>query len=805
MNWKVFTTACVSAALIGLPQNSFTCGPSEDPYDYYTSFFSQSAAGKEYRPFYYTSLLTFYDEWSADTAARDADKVLQEWTAYAKTANLKDAAELVYDASVQDVTQLGAALNTGALPASLKTNSLAQALVKEKKTEAIRYLLFAKKSAALSPASQWDEAPKRDSLTLNKSIAEATDAYNKASDPFLKNKWAFQRCKVAFYNHRYPDCVRFYDEHFTDGNASAVAPLAHSYKAGSLFRSGRKKEAAYLFSKAFAQQPQNKKQNYLGFWWASNNADASLIPAYAALCKNNEEKAAMLGMFALYGVSYKLNEMQQVRALNPASPLLPLLATREIHKLEENYLTPLLNGEKGGKELYVSWADVKESKTTADGKTQAAKTAQFLETLLNDKTLPARNLYGVGAAYLRYMGRDYEGAKALLAKLNPAEAAQKDQAQLIALLIAANEAKAVTKETEAQLLPSMRWLAQKAKTDEEYRPFCRNFFSQILAQRYEQQGDASRAALAYGMADLAYVSDGENDWYSYRPAIAYVRESLDTDALLKLYKAMTAPATETETFFVQHASFKRDAVVDVLGTAHLRDRAYAKAIEWFAKAGKPQPLIETNYNYTTGKETTVKVDPLHDYLNDWQRFGKTAAVAYTKLSLAKKLLELQTKIQNIDTVADKAKLYYTYASALYNLSYYGNAWSAVAYYRSGGDWNTGKYDAPWQKEYFGVHEARSYYQKAYDAAASREFKAACLFMVIKCAQRQVAMPDYDYKAEAASNKAADEFDRQFRYNPLFGKFRSEFEGTKFYQYAFTRCGYLRDYVKRGQSPARPKR
>lgn len=813
MNWKVFTTACVSCALLAIPENSFTCGASEDPYDYYTSFFSNRvAAGKEYQPFYYTGLLNFYDDWEQDSATYENDKILAEWMAYGKATKQQDAVDLVYKSSAEEIAALARSVGNGAaLPASLKSNSLAKNFVQEKKTEAVRYLQFAKKTEALSPASQWDETPKRDSLALNKYIAEAADAFAKTADPFLKNKWAFQRCKASFYNHRYNDCIRFYDEQFTESNTSAVNNMALSYKAGSLFRSGKNKEAAYLFSKLFAQGGQNKKQHYLGFWWATNSADAALIPDYTALCKNNLEKANMLGMFALYGVSYKLAEMQKVYELDPTSPLLPLLATREIHKLEEQYLTPTLEAEKGGKGLYVSFAEFRDealgNQQKPFGQTQALKTAAFFAKLVDDKSLPNRALYEVGAAYLHFIARDYAGAKARLANLNDAQpdAKLKEQAQLINLLIAANEPKTISKEAEAQLLPSLKWLAQKAKADEEYKVFCRNFFSQILAQKYEQQGDAARAALAYGMADLPFVQTGNNeDSYFASTAIEYMREEMSAEALLALYDVLTKPSTETEKFFVQNAGVKRDAAIDVIGTAQLRERNYAKAIEWLSKAGKPAPLVETEYNYQTGKERQVNVDPLYDYLNDWQRYGKSLSVPYTKLTLAKKLLELQTKIARIDTVADKARLYYTCASALYNLSQYGNSWSAVAYYRSGSDWNDGTYKSPWQKEYFGVYEARNYYQKAYDAATAKEFKAACLFMVIKCAQRQIPQPAYDYKNEAASEKALATFDRQFRYNPLFAKFKTEFGSTKFYQYAFNRCSYLRDFVKKNNSPA-PKK
>ncbi|HEX8315741.1 MAG TPA: hypothetical protein VF609_12145, partial [Flavisolibacter sp.] len=337
---------------------------------------------------------------------------------------------------------------------------------------------------------------------------------------------------------------------------------------------------------------------------------------------------------------------------------------------------------------------------------------------------------------------------------------------------------------------------------------CRNFFSQILSQKYEQQNDVTRAALAYSMADLSFFKKDENDYsYSYPPAIDYVQTEMNTDNLVKLYEVIITPSTETEKFFVQNGSVKRDDVVDVLGTSYLRDRNYAKAMEWLSKAGKLETLTETQYNYQTGKETTVNVDPFFDYLNDWQRYNKSATTPYTKLSLARKLQETKTKI-DAATAGDNSKLFYEYASALYNMSYYGNSWNAVAYSHSSSDWNQGAYKLPWEKEYYGVYEAGNYYQKAYDVATNKEFKAACLFMVAKCAQRQIPLPRYDYKNYEQYEKSLAVFNQKFKNNPLFAKFKTEFGTTKFYQYAYNRCSYLRDYVKKGatpsKTPAKPK-
>ncbi|HEV7331921.1 MAG TPA: hypothetical protein VGN63_12850 [Flavisolibacter sp.] len=816
MNWKAFLIACTSAAATLFPGNGITCGGSEDPHDYFTSFFSNAVAnGPEYRPFYYTSLLKFYDEdtwWEKpdDSLAVVDPAIAREWQAYGKSSSREDAIQLVYFSKTEDLQALAESIQTGkALPQRWQKNSLAQHFRNTKMNDAIRYLLFVKKTAPVSNPPEW-EAQVKDSLQINRFIGEANEAYAKAPDAFLKDKWAFQRCKLSFYNNRHTDCIRWYDEHFTGNHSSAVANLALSYKAGSLFRTHQPDKAAYHYSKAFQLSDRYKKSNYTGFLWASDFCNQDLIAAYTSHCKNEEEKATMTAMFGMYGTDYRLPILQTVYSLQPSSPLLPLLATREIHKLEEQYFTPLLSHEKGGKSLYVSYTwhnDSTALRGHADGLAQVQKTAAFFEKLMQDKRVQQPGLYAAGAAYLRFMAKDYAGAKAVLAKASDSDEKIKTQMQLINLLVAANEDKTLTREREAKLLPSLQWLVQKARENNDFEIFCRNFFSQILAQRYEQQGDSARAALAYGLSDLTFLVNRRNNDYNYSSptAIWYARDEMSTESLLQLYNLMTAPTTATEKFLVQYASIRRDDVIDVIGTSHLRDRDYAKAIEWLNKAGKPQPLVEERYDYKTDESTTINVDPFFDYLNDWQRFNKAVPVPYTKLTLAKKLQELETKIKSVTRGTDPSRLYYQYASALYNMSYYGNSWQALAYYRSGGNWNHGNYKLPWEKEYYGVHTAKQYYQKAYETATNKEFKAACLFMVAKCAQRQVVFPDYgDYPTYEAYEKAEAAAQHRFQNNALFAQFKKSFGTTKFYQYTYNRCSYLRDYVKKEQPSGRAR-
>jgi hypothetical protein len=220
-------------------------------------------------------------------------------------------------------------------------------------------------------------------------------------------------------------------------------------------------------------------------------------------------------------------------------------------------------------------------------------------------------------------------------------------------------------------------------------------------------------------------------------------------------------------------------------------------VEWLKKSKEQDQLINDEWDYMACKDLKIYVDPFFDYINDWERYNRRSATAYTKLLLAQKLLELKNKIAGTKDKEAKARLCYKMASALYNMSYYGNSWKAVEYFRSSTTWNTGNYKAPWEKEYYGVHQSKAFYQKGYDLTANKEFKAACYFMIAKCTQRQVTEPEYNY-GSVDYDKQHNEFWKKFKYNSLFPRFQKEFGETKFYRHAYNSCSYLRDFVTKNR-------
>jgi hypothetical protein len=235
-------------------------------------------------------------------------------------------------------------------------------------------------------------------------------------------------------------------------------------------------------------------------------------------------------------------------------------------------------------------------------------------------------------------------------------------------------------------------------------------------------------------------------------------------------------------FLLANNSIHLKQVIDFAGTAYLRDRNYAEAIKWFAKAGNTQTPIHKN--------------PFIELLYDQEGQLPGKPISTTKLAFAKEMQRLEWQAGK--DAANASAYYYKIALGLYNTSYYGYAWELVQYYRSGSD---GYYlpdsSNTFKKEYYGCYTAYEYFKKAMDAAADVNFKAKCLFMMAKCGQKQLRRPQYDdFNYNWDNYEAAEKkYFIAFRNNPLFANLVKEYKHTPFFKEAYNSCSYLKDFVQ----------
>lgn len=795
MNWKVFITACISSAIVAFPANIIGCGPEADPYDYYTSFFHQNLPeANGYKPFYYTGYNFLYD---VNEPVSTTDMFAKEWAEYCgASVKTNDAKMLVTKFASKDLNNLYYHLEKKQplkIPDSVKQNSMTAYFIQQKDLEALGYILYAKQAEpyVIGGNGDWENL-KRDSLKMAKLIKNGQQLYTAAKKDFFRAKYAYQVLRLAHYSGRYKDVIDWYNDYESNIKTSnLLQPLCLSLKAGALFHIGKQQEAAYLFSKAFTASEVKRVSNYLGFNWAVDwKANRQ---QYLDLCQNNNEKAAMLALFALGSPENDLTNLQEIYKLNPASPQLEVLVVREINKLEEKYFTPALQKINGGNTFYYYWTDSNADSIFTDAEKEVQQLAIFLHEAAQNKQVKNAGLFETAACYASYMIKDYATANQYAAAAEKMNLTQKvkDQLYLTKLLLTISEASSMDAAFEEALLPSLQWLDEKVKEEKpitmdywQVQQWCniyRNLMGEIVAKRYQQQGNLAKEALCLGAADFVVKS---NEGYYYNTqGVDFLRNKMMSADVEKLYSMLNnSNPSKFEYYLFTHNSVTKKAVIDFAGTSYLREYDYARAIDWFKRSTE---------------KTQINKNPFADLLYDREeQLPSEKKFSSSKLAFAQEMLQLERAATQPATTA---KSFYKMALGMYNTTYYGHTWELVQYYRSGSDgYHIPKNATGFEKEYYGAFKAQAYFEKAMQASADKNFKARCLFMMAKCVQKQVHQPQYD---EYRTNWNQYEEDTKnywplFEENKYFATFIKDYGATPFYKEAYNSCSYLRDFVKK---------
>ena len=790
MTRRIFMMLCISGFIISFPANIIGCGPETDPYDYYLSFFNPDiSASSNLRPFYYTGYNFLYDE---EEPVNTFDEVAGEWAAYCGNAVAKnDVKEFVSNISQKDMSAFYNSIDKNSvqkIPDSIRREPMAKYFIASKDFEALGYLIYAKKAEPFVTGgyNDWDPI-KRDSIVMAKLIKNGLQLYNAAKQDLFKLKYGYQVERLAHYSGNYADAIKFYDDDVAPNKtASVLQQMALSIKAGALWRTGKGKEAAYIFSKMFSDCPVKKISNYLSFKWAVDSKEDR--SAYLDMCKDNKEKAGMLALFALGSVQDETETLNQIYKLDPENKMLETLAGREINKLEETYFTPALNKDPGGKLFYYDWSEASTDDSTIiiGAKKVAALTSLFVK--IGKGTSSDPGLFTTAAAYGELMTRNFSKANEYLSDAKKMKLTDKvnDQWMLTNLLLSIDESPKMDVAEEQKILPSVKWLQQKALNDKgknpgwsgnsEWKLFYRNIMGIAVAKKYHAQGDIYKEALATGAADKIFGDNSGN-------AIDFLHNNTDIRDVEKLFALMTEKkGNDFENFLLNNNSLKLSDVADFAGTAYLRNYDYAGAIKWLQKS--------------TDKTSAIKKDPFVDILYD-RNEAFSLKERTNKLAFAKEMLRLQ-QVAETDKI-NAAKSYYRMALGLYNITYYGHAWELVQYYRSGSDgYSIPQHATEFQKQYYGCFAAHDMFKKAMEASTDKNFKARCLFMMAKCAQKTIHKPQYEESGYSYDQYDAryNEYLPQFMNNKYFRQLKSDYGTTAFYKEALTGCSYLRDFVKK---------
>lgn len=778
MNWKKLVIYCISlvSCFFACVAIIFACGGETDPYDYYVSFFNNNLQNnKEYSAFRYTGYLFTYED---EEPVSEQEINASEWAAYlGKSTRTADVETAMYklDSKTDSVLYNGYLNQKGSLPESLASNTFLKNIVTNK--SALKYYRFAKSVEKIAniEARSWEPAP-MDTVALRTQGAQAFTFATQEKDRFIQLRYYYQAQRLLHYGANYEQAAAVYDKYLAPiSSASHVKGWALALKAGELRRLKDTLRAAYLFTKVFAQYPERRLQAYRNFRLLGVKA-----PVVVPLAANATEKANIYAISSFGETEPDIETVEKVYALAPASPMVDVLLTREVNKLEEKYLTDKLTKDRPPVYGFdATMRGVKANQTPL----YIEQVKTFAKQLAAEKKHPQPAMGTLVAAYMAWMEGNTDEGLALLKALYGQSLKPRfdDQKHIVQLLLAAQGIQKYNRVNEAVLLPSLQWLDEKAHAEaasdsikagwEGFKPLPfanaeRDFYQYILAPAYLNQQDTTMAALVTANT----------------PAAGFWQTSLHSDNLRTLIRWKTvSPPNPYVSFLIGKITWlKPDFYNELLGTTYLREHQYSKAVTAFKH-------VDAKVIDSVSADT--KADPFIELVNDYPKvytYGK--AKGYNKLQFAEAMANLQQQIKN--DPANRASYYYKMATGLYNTSHYGNAWYMISY-----GWSDGDFCRPvknyYDADYVKTLNAEEYFMIARRFCKTNEFKAKCIYMAAKCRQKQAVKPEY---GAPNFNNLDKIFDEQLRGNDLFADLKTNYKKTAFYKKAIGECSYLKDFI-----------
>jgi hypothetical protein len=757
MIWKHFLlcgTLFVSA-LTFLPTSANACGWDPEWENEFYRFMAPEMARQEmFEPFQFTwDNLYSYNLMSPDMS-HNANA--RDWAEYfGEGITESDVLKVVYGMGPDDLSmvQKKASGDKNLLLGDISSNRLIRQWSKGEWRESLDYLQYALRVEPFCVADvyDWGEDDRTDAPTPNRLVEEGIRAYKASNDDFIKIRYAYQVVRLLRYDSNAPEAVKMFEE--------LAAPLAHvnntvywwtvSHYAGALRYSKKPIESAYEFSRVFDNCPTRRIAAYRGFRVKSDEQWNEVMN----LCKSGHEKATLHFIRAITPNALAMEELRDIQRLSPGSEMADVLLQREINKIEGE----LLGYPFSSKQAYYKGMKTPEHAT-------ASKNLRSLQVAVDEtidgKAMHDADLWKLSKVYLIFLAGDAAGASKALSKTRPKlSEAGALRGSLLDLVLRIAMTKKVDASVENTLLKDLTNLS--GKLSKEKAEELRKFMDEALAWLYEAQGQSGKALLA---RRRQYAIDDAK-----LPAI---------NDLLKFEAKPNPTLYEKQLLERMHASVNHNQLLEVKGTRLLGKNLLEEAIKVFNAI--PENVRSSSSTFS------LDADPfkgrIRDIVNCWN-YDCGGGDNYTKLSLAEAMLTLQKKA--IQEPENAGKYYHLLGNAYYNITFFGPAWGALDYHRSGGNWGYLGYYESWYQfdpetfdEVVDMSLAEKYYTKSVEASNDPELAALSTYMAAKCELNRFYMSGEETK---------DGY--QTHFSDLVGNYRN----TQIYDQLVRECFYFRQY------------
>ncbi len=705
MQHKIFL---ICILFFSLQLHSYACGPyapSDEDYRFYmldpSVFVGDAFDGLRYNQLTFTKIQ--HTENMGNLGHLENLKLWQEYSS--ATVKLEDIKAVIYGkANLEEANS---------------TNSFVRFLQEQQKSDAIKYIQFARELSPYNSGTSRDywetDNPDQTSSPRYKYFQTALRMVDEVEDANLKKRYAFLAIRLAFYLAQPKEIQRIYEAYFQNNTKPDILDHWAMYFYG---RAAETVEARAYYAALVFNQAADKRFISLRQYKGTDALNKVL-----AFAKDDSERAAIWLVEGFRRNGPALECLEKVYTLNPQDPGLDDLLFRELSKLEDWLQTP----------YYVGYSTVE---------TKDQDYAKALLAWANGIDLAEQGnqlAFKVAVAYLNMMLEEHKVAGKALKQAEKLAKGQPAAQRQLALLRFLNDIKnkpltkvKIPKKYQKLLMETVgtpevkyygRWKWVNWKEGSEYNR--KIIFA--IARELEFSGNTTLSAILFSkISGVNYIhsdkyrSSYEYFYSDYRPYLDIAYSAPQMWDLCDHIRKAKANKGFKQWFY---AEVKREIhhLEDITGSKYIRKNQLDSALLAFEMV-HDSIWQQRHYQYC------LDGNPFYANLyKEHSIYASFDTIRYTKASLTRKLIDY-LKLAEDESNEDRDYYYLLVGNCYFNMTYYGNSWIMR---RAG--WSTYKipYGLSDDSEFYECHLAKKYYKKAAETAQNKDFQLACWAMAAR--------------------------------------------------------------------------
>ncbi|RXJ99498.1 hypothetical protein CRU98_05580 [Arcobacter sp. CECT 8986] len=569
-------------------------------------------------------------------------------------------------------------------------------------------------------------------------IDEALKRVENVNSRYLKLRYFFIALRLSHYNNL-DNTINIYNKYkyLLKNSNSIVKEWIQGLYAGMLIKKGEVVKGVYEFTKLFGEDKYNWHLAYYNFKYIKTDKQWNKL---LSMAKNKEEKIKFYTIRALNVKANVLEELKNITKIDKNSKFFDLLLFRTLLNSQEFFDIPM--------PYYYDSKVVKNYEP-------------FISYL---KSIKRDDMYMVdlALAYFNFYQKNIDVSKKYLNKAYK-EVSGDDIHELNALkyIIYLNNLTKIDEKTENEIGTKLEKLMLQPCNKNSIHKY--TFYK--IKDIYKKQNNELKYYLS---KNINYINVNGINLEKYNELKALENKQNKT----KLEKYMINHTLKSE--YVRREL--KLAYTNIL----MNNLMFDEVLKRVKKSTKKEDKLEFNIfnNYIVGNNR------VH------------SEKKYTFYETVKKLIDIQNSLKkNPNSTMDN----YLYATALYNLSYWGNSNILTTKYRSN------YYFKEKDNELKKINLSIKHFKKALQSAKNKDFRAKILYMLAKS---ELALYDinnskvvnYDstkgYETKRAySWNSSNTYENYIikGYGKFFDDLKNKYQDTNYYKELLKECGYLNYY------------